>query len=181
VGFFDSWLERAISERMPATLATVASAERGSASTGDPDDPISDPVEGWMHVVSCAATNPDATRSLCHITYVVQADGVRPFSGDHVFELGSNQWPNPCDDLPVVFDRVRTDRIQIQWDRLPAYAECLKQQINSGFCQPHDGNIVWRLERLGRLRDTALITADEFVIHKRRILADGDVSQMTKA
>jgi hypothetical protein len=112
-----------------------------------------------------------------------RAEGVRPFSGDHVFELGSNQWPNPCDDLPVVFDRVHTDRIRIQWDRLPAHAECLKDQINSIFSQPGDRDVVWRLERLGRLRDTALITTDEFVIHKRRIPADGDVAQsghMTK-
>jgi hypothetical protein len=174
VGFFDNWLERAIRERMPATLVTDTRREPGPAHT---DDPISDPVEGWMHVVGCTAITPDAAPAPCHITYVIQAEGIRPFSGHQVFELDCDQWPKPCDDLPVVFDRVRTDHIQIQWDRLPTHAECLKQQINSSFCRPSDRDVIWRLERLGRLRDTALITADEFVIHKRRILADGDVAR----
>jgi hypothetical protein len=172
VGFFDSWLERAISERMPATLCADPLGELGPVFPANPANPMSYPAEGWMHVVCCTALNRDATRAACHMTYVIQADGVRPFSGDQVFELGGGQRPNPCDDLPVIFDRNNTEHIQIQWDRLPTHAECLKQQINSSFCQPSDRDIIWRLERLGRLRDTALITADEFAIHKRRILAE---------
>ena len=135
MGFFDSWLERAIRERMPATLGSDhmvdALGELGPAYTADRGKTMRDPVEGWMHVVGCTASNPGATRAPCHITYVVQAEGVGLFSGDQVFELDSEQWPKPCDDLPVVFDRAHIDHIQIQWDRLPTHAEGLKHQINS--------------------------------------------------
>jgi hypothetical protein len=135
MGFFDSWLERSIRERMPATLGSGhfidTLGELGPPYTADPDKPMRDPVEGWMHVVACTAGNPAATRAFCHITYVIQAEGVGLFSGDQAFELDTDQWPKPCDDLPVVFDRANIDRIQIQWDRLPTHAECLEHHINS--------------------------------------------------
>ena len=84
---------------------------------------IKDPVEGRMHVLGCTAINPDVMRSPCRITYVVQTEGVATFAGVRVFELWCMQWLNPGDDLPVVFDRQHTDRIQIQWHRLPSHAE----------------------------------------------------------
>jgi len=90
MGFFDNWLERAIRERMPATLGSDhfvdALGELGPAYTADRGKTMRDPVEGWMHVVGCTASNPGATRAPCHITYVVQAEGVGLFSGDQVFE-----------------------------------------------------------------------------------------------
>ena len=140
MGFIDRWLETAIRQRMPTTLGADhvcdVLGELGPAYTRGACPPIKDPVEGWMHVVGCSAVKPDVTRASCHIIYVVQAEGVGIFSGDKVFELDSDQWPNICDDLPVVFDRDHTERIRIQWDRLPTHAECLKQQINSVICHP---------------------------------------------
>jgi hypothetical protein len=180
MGFIDRWLETAIRQRMPASLGADhfcdMLGEVEPAYTRDSPRRIKDPFEGWMHVVGCTAINPDVTRAPCHITYVIQAEGVGIFSGDQVFELQSDQWPHPCDDLPVVFDRNRTENIQIQWDRLPTHAECLKQQINSCFCQPGNNDVASRLERLGALRATGVITADEFETHKHRILGDNHVA-----
>ena len=135
MGFIDRWLETAIRQRMPTSLGNDhfrdMLGEVEPAYTRGSPQPIKDPVEGWMHVVDCTASNPEAAPAPCRITYVIQAEGVGLFSGDQVFELGSDQWPKPCDDLPVVFDRAHIDHIQIQWDRLPTHAECLKQQIDS--------------------------------------------------
>jgi hypothetical protein len=140
MGFVDRWLENAIRQRMPVTLGGDHFRDTlgglGPEYSHSPRTRIKDPVEGWMHVVGCTAIGRDVPRGPCHITYVIQAAGVGLFSGDQVFELGSDHWPNPCDDLPVVFDRVCIDHIQIEWDRLPTHAEYLKQQINSGFSQP---------------------------------------------
>jgi hypothetical protein len=66
---------------------------------------IKDPVEGRMHVLGCTVINPEMMRTPCHITYMMQAEGVAAFSGDRMFELWCKQRPNPGDDLPVVFDR----------------------------------------------------------------------------
>ena len=41
----------------------------------------------------------------CRPHDVIQAEGVGLFSGEQAVELGSDQWPKPCDDLPVAFDR----------------------------------------------------------------------------
>jgi hypothetical protein len=140
MGFIDRWLETAIRQRMPTSLGSGYVSdilgELEPAYTRHSSRHINDPVEGWMHVVGCTAINPDVARAPCHITYVIQAEGVGLFSGDQVFELDSDQWPKPCDDLPVVFDRARIDHIQIQWDRLPTHAECLMQQINQVFVSP---------------------------------------------
>jgi hypothetical protein len=140
MGFIDRWLETAIRQRMPTSLGadhlSDLLGEVEPAYTRGSSRLIKNPVEGWMHVVGCTAINPDESRARCHIIYVIQAEGVGIFSGDQVFDLQSDQLPNLCDDLPVVFDRDRTENIRIQWDRLPTHAECLKQQINSAFCQP---------------------------------------------
>jgi hypothetical protein len=100
---------------------------------------ITDPVEGSMHIVGCTALDPREMRAPCHITYVIQAQGIPAFSGEQVFELWSNQWPSPGDDLPVVFDRAKPDRVQIQFDQLPTHAdsarmhaEQLAEQLRAG-------------------------------------------------
>jgi hypothetical protein len=84
---------------------------------------IQDPVEGSMHVVGCTALDPREMRAPCHMSYVIQGEGVPAFSGEQVFELWSNQWPSPGDDLPVVFDRQKADHVQIQFDRIPTHAD----------------------------------------------------------
>lgn len=206
----------------------------------NPFNRIKDPVEGRMHVVGCTAINADVMRAPCHITYVIQAEGVPAFSGDQVFELWTSQWPSPGDDLPVVFDRQNTQHVNIQFDRLPTHAESarmhadqLAQQLNSGATPPIQGgplagwptpstvtpivvgnadparvrdaisraeqalgvdlngdgvvggapapststanaddDVISRLERLAKLRDTGVITSDEFEGQKRKILGE---------
>src|SRR5665213_1330574 len=92
-----------------------------------------------MHVVGCTALDPREIAAPCHITYVIQAEGVPAFSGDQTFELRSSHWPSSGDDLPVVFDRQRPDHIQIQSDRMPTHAdsarmhaEQLAEQLRAG-------------------------------------------------
>jgi hypothetical protein len=206
----------------------------------NPFNRIKDPVEGWMHVVGCTAINADVLRAPCHITYVIQADGVPAFSGDQVFELWTNQWPSPGDDLPVVFDRQDTQHVKIAFDQIPSHAESarmhadeLAQQLNSGATPKVQGgplagwptpstvtpiivgnadpervrdaisraeqalgidlngdgvgggappasastakadvDVVSRLERLAKLRDTGVITNDEFDSQKHKILGE---------
>jgi Short C-terminal domain len=165
---------------------------------------IKDPVEGRMHVLGCTVINPDVMRTPCHITYVIQAEGVAAFSGDRVFELWCKQWPDPGDDLPVVFDRERTDRIEIQWHRIHTHAgsaqmhaeqPAQQRALGIGFDgdavvghappaappSPSVSNdaVISQLERLGTLRDTGVITADEFETQKHRILGTATTSPRT--
>ena len=141
---------------------------------------IKDPVEGRMHVLGCTVINPEMMRTPCHITYMMQAEGVAAFSGDRMFELWCKQRPNPGDDLPVVFDRERTDRIQIQWHRIQAYAGSAQMHAAQP-APPSVSNdaVISQLGRLGTLRDTGVITADEFETQKHRILGTATTSPRT--
>jgi hypothetical protein len=47
------------------------------------------------------------------MNYVVQAPGVPAFAGEQVFEVWTTQWPNPGDDLPVVFDPRQPETLKI--------------------------------------------------------------------
>jgi hypothetical protein len=101
--------------------------------------PIKDPVEGSMHVVGATQLDAEVLRAPCAITYVIQAQGIEAFSGEQVFEIWSRQWPQPGADLPVVFDREKTDRIEIQWDKVMStadsarmHADELAEQLRSG-------------------------------------------------
>ena len=101
--------------------------------------PIKDPVEGTMHVVSCTAIDSREMRAPCHITYVVQSPGMAAFSGDYVFEMWTAEWPEPGEDIPVIFDREHPDRIKIDNEKRKAnwvspedQAAQLAQQINAG-------------------------------------------------
>jgi hypothetical protein len=190
---------------------------------------IKDPVQGSMHIVGCTALDPHEMRAPCHVTFVVSAEGVEPFSGEHVFELWSNQWPNPGDDVPVRFDRQNHDHIEIRTDQIPTHAESARLHADQLAAQMRDaaqapggiapiviGNadpqrvedalakasqvlgvdltglaasavhvdapapaavagsddMVSRLERLAKLRDSGALTQDEFDTQKQRILAE---------
>jgi hypothetical protein len=114
----------------PICFATCAAALEGEGDMQNPFRRIKDPVEGRMHVLTCTAINPDVMRSPCHVTYLVRVEGVAAFAGERVFELWCMQWLNPGDDLPVVFDRTRNDRIRIQWHRIPTHAESAPPQMS---------------------------------------------------
>jgi hypothetical protein len=101
--------------------------------------PIKDPVEGSMHVVGATQLDAEVLRAPCTITYVIQAPGVEAFSGEQVFEIWSRQWPQPGDDLPVVFDREKTDRIEIQWDKVMDTSDSARLHADELAAQMREG------------------------------------------
>ena len=76
------------------------------------------PVEGTAQVTSCSAREGDAPRAPCRLSLTVQAVGVEPFAVEDTFDVWASSWPSPGDTLPVRFDLVHHDRIEIQWERL---------------------------------------------------------------
>jgi hypothetical protein len=92
--------------------------DRGPAPRG-----YKEPVEGSMHVVGATQPDPSRLRASCHVTYVIQAEGVEAFSGETEVSAWTRQWPTPGDDLPVVFDRLNPKKVQIQWDRIESHAD----------------------------------------------------------
>ena len=224
------------------TGTTPTQAATGGRSH-NPFGHMKDPVHGSMHVVGATALDPREMRAPCHVTYVIQAEGVAPFSGEHTFELWSSQWPSPGDDLPVVFDRENPGKIEIRTDEVMTHAESARQHADAlaaqlqaggqipaapaaddasppagglpaGFQfapgatpivigdadpqriqealarasqvlgvdltgamnaataapQPAPGDIVDRLERLAKLRESGAITDAEFATQKQRLL-----------
>jgi Short C-terminal domain len=101
--------------------------------------PIKDPVEGSMHVVAATQLDAEVLRAPCTITYVIQAPGVEAFSGEQVFEIWSRQWPQPGADLPVVFDREKTDRIEIQWDKVMSTSDSARLHAEELAAQMREG------------------------------------------
>jgi hypothetical protein len=100
---------------------------------------MSDPVHGSMHVVGCSALDAREMRAPCHMTYVIQADGMEAFSGEQVFELWAAQWPEPGDDLPVIFDRADPSHVDVDTTQIPNHADQamtdaqqLAAQLNAG-------------------------------------------------
>jgi hypothetical protein len=70
------------------------------------------------------------------ITYVIQAPGVDAFSGEADFEIWSKQWPQPGADLPVVFDREKPDRIEIQWDKVTTTNDSARMHADELAAEP---------------------------------------------
>jgi hypothetical protein len=89
-----------------------------------------EPVEGLMHVVGATQLDPSRLRAPCRITYVIQAEGVEPFSGETEAEAWTRQWPTPGEDLPVVFDRRHPERVHIQWDKITSRAEAARMHAD---------------------------------------------------
>jgi hypothetical protein len=85
--------------------------------------PYKEPVEGTLHVVGAAQLDPSRLRAPCHITYVIQAEGVEPFSGETEVEAWTRQWPTPGEDLPVVFDRRHPEQVRIEWEKITSHAD----------------------------------------------------------
>jgi hypothetical protein len=82
-----------------------------------------DPVEGSLHVVGATQLDPSRPRALCHITYVIQAEGVEAFSGETEVSAWTRQWPTPGEDLPVIFDRQNPAKVRIEWDKVTGHSD----------------------------------------------------------
>jgi hypothetical protein len=125
MGFVQKRIEREMRDR----------AEEGVARAEGSPDPLGprgykEPVEGSMHVVGATQPDPSRLRAPCHITYVIQAEGVEPFSGETEVECWTRQWPKPGEDLPVVFDRRHPQKVEIQWDRITSHAESARMHAD---------------------------------------------------
>jgi hypothetical protein len=144
---------------------------------------MSDPVHGSMHVVGCSALDAREMRAPCHVTYVIQADGIEAFSGEQVFELWAAQWPQPGDDLPVIFDRANPSHVDVDTTQVPnsadqamTDAQQLAAQLNAGggaagASGTAPGGTISALEQLAALHDRGALTDDEFAAQKQKLLA----------
>jgi hypothetical protein len=104
-------------EEQPMDFFARRSAPRG----------FKDPVEGSLHVVGATQLDPGRLRAPCHITYVIQAEGVETFSGETEVFAWTRQWPTPGQDLPVVFDRANPTKVQIEWDQVTTHQPTHKE------------------------------------------------------
>jgi hypothetical protein len=112
----------------------------GATPADDPAEALKNGhVRGSLHIVSCTALDPRELRAPCHMNYVVQSPGIPAFAGEQVFEVWTKQWPSPGDDLPVIFDPSRPEKLKIQWGELPSHADSAKlhaqqlaAQLNAG-------------------------------------------------
>jgi hypothetical protein len=130
----------------------------------------------------------------------VYLEGREPFRVEHecMVKAGKHPWPGAT--LPVVVDRANRERIDIQWEEVqtvdermaagaPAPAAGQGQQVIDLRGTPQGdqlrvalgaqggretGNVVEdrleQLERLGKLREAGVITAEEFERQKAEIL-----------
>jgi hypothetical protein len=148
--------------------------------TNTPGQGMTDRVEGSMHVVGCTALDAREMRAPCHITYVIQADGIEAFSGDQVFELWSNQWPTPGDDVPVVFERSDHARIDIQTDKIMTHADSARMHadelaagLRAGTATPAAApgdDVFSNIEKLATLHERGALTDEEFAAEKQKLL-----------
>ena len=147
--------------------------------------PIKDPVEGVAHVVGVSAVDPQYARQPCTMQLVIQAQSVAAFPLKQDFEIWTNQWPDPGDQLPVTFDREHPERIKIHWDQVPtgaetaeADAQALAAQLNAGApaaAAPLPAVAADPLDRLAKLADlhtAGALTDAEFAAEKAKILRE---------
>lgn len=92
---------------------------------------IKDPVEGTAQVVSCSAYSGEGVWQNTRLTLVVQALGVEPFTVEKHCLAPASRWPHPGTQLPVVFDREHTDRLDIKWDAVPTGQERAREQAEA--------------------------------------------------
>jgi Short C-terminal domain len=92
---------------------------------------LKDPVRGTAQVVSASSYRGDGVWQNCHLTLVVQAEGVEPFSAEWDGLVRSSRWPFPGMALPVDVDRVNPDRFEIRWKEIPSHRERAEEQADA--------------------------------------------------
>jgi hypothetical protein len=97
---------------------------------------IKDPVEGVAQVSDVSPRDLGVVLQNMEMTLVVQAMGVAPFTLRHKCMCRANKWPSPGMTLPVVFDREHTDRLDVQWDRVPSVDDRLDAQAGAPASPP---------------------------------------------
>jgi Short C-terminal domain len=91
---------------------------------------IKDPVEGTAQVVSHTQWTGGTSQNI-DMTLVVQAIGIEPFTLRHKCMCRADKWPHAGQTLPVTFDREHTDRLDVDWDRVPSGKESAMQSAEA--------------------------------------------------
>jgi hypothetical protein len=162
---------------------------------------LEDPVRGTAQVISASGYRGRGIWQSCHMTLVIQADGVAPFSAEFDGLVAGKKWPTPGITLPVDVDRANPGRFEIVWDEVEGsrdrslaladviaeamrakaaggsreeIAERLQEAIPGAHVVRLGGggdDDVARLERLAKLHESGALTDEEFAAAKARILA----------
>lgn len=159
---------------------------------------IGDPVPGTAQVVSCSQwVSDNASSANCGMTLVVHAEGIEPFSREYSCLVKPERWPFPGQALPVTVDRRNPQRMRVDWDRVETSDERARRQAHAmvaalrGQAQASvvasagaiagDGTDINEkleaLRRLGELRDSGVLTEQEFAEQKARLLGQEPVSE----
>jgi hypothetical protein len=111
----------------------------------------------------------------------VYVEGREPYRVKHECMVKAGKHPWPGTTLPVVVDREKPDRIDIQWEALQTVDERMAEggpaPASAGQPQVIDlrGTMVEdriaKLERLSKLRESGVLSEAEFEAEKARILA----------
>jgi hypothetical protein len=102
-----------------------------------PGTGMTQPTRATMHIVGRSAQDARAMRAPCQIAYAIEAPGVPAFSGEQVFEISTNQWPEPGDTVPCLYDAANPTHVDIDWgqvqttgDKALGDAQTLANQLN---------------------------------------------------
>ena len=88
---------------------------------------MKDPVQGTAQVVSASAYRGDGIFQMCHMTLVIQADGVAPFSVEQQGLVHNKKWPFPGMTVPVKVDRSDPARYELQWDEVESHTDSARR------------------------------------------------------
>jgi hypothetical protein len=82
--------------------------------------PLHDPVDGVLHVLHRSEPDTDAGRTVCHLTYRLEAAGLPALAGSCDVVVWTARWPEVGDRLPVTVDRADPARLEVHGDRVEA-------------------------------------------------------------
>jgi hypothetical protein len=131
-------------------------------------------------VVQSSSVPTEAARSYNVSMWLdVYVEGREPYRVKHECMVKAGKHPWPGTTLPVVVDREKPDRIDIQWEELQTVDERMAEggpaPAAAGAVPQDGGNMVEdriaKLERLSNLRESGVLSEAEFEAEKARILA----------
>src|ERR1700731_1650412 len=149
---------------------------------------MSDPVRGSANVVSSTDYRPELGTAVsasgswrCTMTCVIQADGVPAHSVHYAGDAPTLRWPWPGTVLPVTVDRADPTDWVVHWDEVPtagesnqaeadALAAAMRGQVPGIPPDRPATDPLDRLEKLGRLHASGVLTDAEFAAQKAKIL-----------
>jgi hypothetical protein len=92
---------------------------------------MKDPVVGTAQVVSASAYRGDGIFQMCHMTLVIQAEGVEPFSVEKQGLVHNDKWPFPGMTVPVKIDRANPSRYELLWDEVESHRDSARRTADA--------------------------------------------------